>query len=408
MKNFTSIKNWMAFSFLLMSGTAMAQTNLLSNASFEEWSGDEPAHWVSTTTASNGTISQATDARTGSSSILLKGTSSNKRLASEEMTLKAGTYIFSIYAKAATEENASARPGYAPVNEDGSMGNYAYGVYHNDITNAKWVLVADTFTLDADTKLNLVVMNPKNPGKDILLDDASLTTEDGGIVDDGGAVDPEPTEKVLFESSFDKGDAAGFEFKDVELGDLTYVWKADDYGYLKASAYANKTNNAAESWAVSPAIDLTGETKATLTFRHALNFLNSATASDHIKVFVSTDYSGDVAAATWTELAIANYPAGNNWTFVDAGDFDLTSYCGKKVNIAFQYISTTEVAPTWEVDNMKVVAPVASGISSIEDAANAPVEVYSLNGVKVGSSLDGLKSGIYLVKKGGKIQKVLK
>lgn len=408
MKNFTSIKNWMAFSFLLMSGTAMAQTNLLSNASFEEWSGDEPAHWVSTTTASNGTISQATDARTGSSSILLKGTSSNKRLASEEMTLKAGTYIFSIYAKAATEENASARPGYAPVNEDGSMGNYAYGVYHNDITNAKWVLVADTFTLDADTKLNLVVMNPKNPGKDILLDDASLTTEDGGIVDDGGAVDPEPTEKVLFESSFDKGDAAGFEFKDVELGDLTYVWKADDYGYLKASAYANKTNNAAESWAVSPAIDLTGETKATLTFRHALNFLNSATASDHIKVFVSTDYSGDVATATWTELAIANYPAGNNWTFVDAGDFDLTSYCGKKVNIAFQYISTTEVAPTWEVDNMKVVAPVASGISSIEDVANAPVEVYSLNGVKVGSSLDGLKSGIYLVKKGGKIQKVLK
>lgn len=28
MKNFTSIKNWMAFSFLLMGGTAMAQTNL--------------------------------------------------------------------------------------------------------------------------------------------------------------------------------------------------------------------------------------------------------------------------------------------------------------------------------------------------------------------------------------------
>lgn len=48
MKNFTSIKNWMAFSFLLMGGTAMAQTNLLSNASFEEWSEDKPAHWVST------------------------------------------------------------------------------------------------------------------------------------------------------------------------------------------------------------------------------------------------------------------------------------------------------------------------------------------------------------------------
>ena len=73
-----------------------------------------------------------------------------------------------------------------------------------------------------------------------------------------------------------------------------------------------------------------------------------------------------------------------------------------------EYVSTADVAPTWEVDNMKVVAPIASGISSVEDAGNAPVEVYTLNGVKVGSSLDGLKKGIYLVKKGNKVQKVLK
>lgn len=408
MKNFTSMKNWMAFSFLLMSGTAMAQTNLLSNASFEEWSGDEPAHWVSTTTASNGTISQATDARTGSSSVLLKGTTSNKRLASEEVTLKAGTYIFSIYAKAATSENASARPGYAPINEDGSMGNYMYGVYHNDITNAKWVLVADTFTLDAETKLNLVVMNPKNPGKDLLLDDASLTTEDGGIVDGGGTVDPEPAENVLFETSFDD-ENSGFEFKDVELGGLSYVWKVDTkYGYLKASAFANNTNNVAESWAVTPVIDLTEQTKATLAFRHAMNYAKVGEPKDYASVFVSTDYNGDVTAATWTELTIATYPSGNNWTFVDAGDIDLTAYCGKKVYIAFKYVSTADAAPTWEVDNLKVTAPVSSGISSVEDAVNAPVEVYNLNGVKVGSSLDGLTKGIYLVKKGNKVQKVLK
>lgn len=410
MKNFTSMKNWMAFSFLLMSGTAMAQTNLLSNASFEEWSGDEPAHWVSTTTASNGTISQATDARTGSSSVLLKGTTSNKRLASEEVTLKAGTYIFSIYAKAATSENASARPGYVPLDEEGNLmsNNYTYGVYYNDITNAEWVLVADTFTLDADTKLNLVVMNSKNPGKDLLLDDASLTTEDGGVVDGGGTVDPEPAENVLFETSFDKGDVAGFEFKDVEKGGLDYVWKGDEHGYLKASAYVDKVNNVAESWAVSPAVDLTKVTKATLAFRHAMNYAKVGEPKDYASVFVSTDYNGDVAAATWRELTIATYPSGNNWTFVDAGDIDLTAYCGKKVYIAFKYVSTADAAPTWEVDNLKVTAPVSSGISSVEDVVNAPVEVYNLNGVKVGSSLDGLNKGIYLVKKGNKVQKVLK
>lgn len=389
----------------------MAQTNLLSNASFEEWSEDKPAHWVSTTTASNGTISQSTDARTGSSSLLLKGASSNKRLGSEEITLKAGTYIFSIYAKAATDEGASARPGYVPLDEEGNLmsNNYTYGIYYNGITNADWVLVADTFELEKETKLNLVVMNPKNPGKDLLLDDASLITEDGGIVEGGSTVDPTPSEKVLFESSFDDGDVAGFEFKDVSKGELEYVWRGDSYGYLKASAYVNNENNSSESWAVSPAIDLSKETQATLNFRHALNYLNDAVATDHAKLFVSSDYSGDVTSATWNELTIANYPEGKNWTFVDAGDIDLTAYCGKTVYIAFKYVSTADVAPTWEVDNLKIFAPTSTGISSaVEDNVNAPVEVYNLSGVKVASSLDGLKSGIYLVKKGNKVQKVLK
>lgn len=409
MKNFTSMKNWMAFSFLLMSGTAMAQTNLLSNASFEDWSEGKPAYWVSTTTASKGDISQSSDARTGKSSVLLKGDpKSNERLASTELTLKPGTYIFSLYAKAATDEVATARPGYAPIKDDGSMGTYMYGVYHNDIANKEWVYVADTFELKEQTKLNLVVMSAKTPGKDLLFDDASLKTEDGGIVDDGGTVDPEPAENVLFETSFDKGDVAGFEFKDVEKGGLDYVWKGDEYGYLKASAYVDKVNNVAESWAVSPAVDLTKVTKATLTFRHAMNYAKAGEPKDYASVFVSTDYSGDVAAATWTELTIATYPSGNNWTFVDAGDIDLTAYCGKKVYIAFKYVSTADAAPTWEVDNVKVTAPVSSGISSVEDADNASVEVYNLNGVKVGSSLDGLNKGIYLVKKGNKVQKVLK
>ena len=180
MINFTSLKSWMLAAALCFAGSAMAQTELLQNAGFEEWNGGEPAHWVSTTTAGNATLSQSSDARTGSSSVMVKGASSNKRLAYEEMTLSPGTYTFSIYAKAATEENASARPGYAPVNDDNSMGTYVYGEYVNDITNAEWVQVAYTFTLEAETKVNLVVMNPTKPGKDLLLDDASLTTEDRG------------------------------------------------------------------------------------------------------------------------------------------------------------------------------------------------------------------------------------
>lgn len=49
-----------------------------------------------------------------------------------------------------------------------------------------------------------------------------------------------------------------------------------------------------------------------------------------------------------------------------------------------------------------------TGIADVVDNADAPVEIYSLSGVKVGSSLDGLKSGIYLVKQGNKVRKVMK
>lgn len=42
------------------------------------------------------------------------------------------------------------------------------------------------------------------------------------------------------------------------------------------------------------------------------------------------------------------------------------------------------------------------------DASNAPVEVYTLGGVKVGSSLNGLQKGIYIIKQGGTVKKVMK
>ena len=40
---------------------------------------------------------------------------------------------------------------------------------------------------------------------------------------------------------------------------------------------------------------------------------------------------------------------------------------------------------------------------------DAPVEVYTLSGVKVGNSLDDVRGGsIYIVKKGNVVKKVLK
>jgi hypothetical protein len=98
-------------------------------------------------------------------------------LASQEITLAAGTYVFSFYAKATTADAAQVRPGHVPIT-DGKAGTYAYGEYAN-LNNSSWTQVTHEFKLDAETTVCLVAMNPKkssySSGKDILIDDATLT-----------------------------------------------------------------------------------------------------------------------------------------------------------------------------------------------------------------------------------------
>ena len=150
----------------------------LVNGDFEAWADGLPTGWKSASTASSANLTQSTDAHGGSYSVNVNGKEgSNVRLASQEIKLAAGTYVFSFYAKATTSDVAQVRPGYVPV-ADGKVGSYAYGDYAN-IDNTGWTLVSHEFTLDAETIVCLVVMNPKksnySSGKDILVDDATLT-----------------------------------------------------------------------------------------------------------------------------------------------------------------------------------------------------------------------------------------
>ena len=182
---------------------------------------------------------------------------------------------------------------------------------------------------------------------------APYDTPNGG---NGGGT--ENTLNTIYSETFDNN-KTNFTFKDVSLtGGLTYVWKVASYndnGYLNASAFASNASHASESWAVSPAIVLNDSKKATLSFKHAINKLNDAsTMKDMMTVWASTNYAGDVTTATWDKLEIPTYPAGTSWTFVESGDIDLTSYCGKSVYIAFKYTSTDSNSGGWEVDNFEV------------------------------------------------------
>lgn len=150
-----------------------------SNGDFENWTGGKPNNWSTASTAGNATLKQSTDAHGGKYAVEVAGTASaNKRIGYKETTLPAGTYTMKFYVKAATATGGSVRPGYVPVT-DGKVGNYMYGEYVNNLTAGEWTLVEHSFTLEGETTLCLVIMNAKNPGANVIIDDFTLTNEKG-------------------------------------------------------------------------------------------------------------------------------------------------------------------------------------------------------------------------------------
>lgn len=374
--------------------SAFAQDNLLTNTSFEEWTDGVPTDWKSTTTASNATLEQSTDANTGSYAVLVKNASSNKRLAYKEITLKAGTYTFSVYAKGGAEY----RLGYAPYDAaESKLGSYVYkdNTEGNDVAPADaYAQTSFEFTLSEATQVNLVVMNPKaNNSNDVtlLIDDASLTTTDGGIVEGGTEPTepetPETEDGTIFSEPFNT-DLGEFTSDNVSMADgLSYVWSwaGANYG-AKASAYVSKTNLASESWLLSPEISLVGYNDATLTFDHAANYFSSQE-----NFLADCDVKIRVAGGEWADLTYTGNPAGNNWTFVSA-TADLTSYVGNSIQIAFVYTSSADRAGTWEVKNFLVSGTkTQDGIADVvAEKENTVKSIFSLDGRKLQTPVKGI------------------
>ena len=150
------------------------------------------------------------------------------------------------------------------------------------------------------------------------------------------------------------GSEGGFTVQNVNLGGLNYVWQnTTTYGW-KASAYYNNTNNAAESWLISPAVNFKKAVAPEIVFDEAHRYLNGANPDSYFAVKVSTDYKGDVTTCNWTNLTVTGWSDGTTWDFVTVNPMDLSSFIGQTVYIAFQYRSDETAAPTWEIMNLKV------------------------------------------------------
>ena len=162
---------------LFAAATSAFAGDIITNGGFESWTDGACDGWKSTTSASNCEITQSADAHSGNSSVQIPQGTSNNRLGSKEYRLKAGTYTMKAYVKGA----GSVSIGYVPVANYAVL-NYAYSSKVTTTADG-WTEVTKEFTLDKDTKVNFVLMNTKKTGEK-LVDDFSVTTEDGGLAEE--------------------------------------------------------------------------------------------------------------------------------------------------------------------------------------------------------------------------------
>ena len=160
---------------------------------------------------------------------------------------------------------------------------------------------------------------------------------------------PGPTVDALYKEAFSntQGD---FIINNVNLpSGLQYVWSATEKYGMKASAFANSTSYASESWLISPVFNLANATDVTLDFEQANNKYGSA--SD---IPVQSSLWVSVNGGNWSQLTVPTYGTNADWNFVNSGDIDLSAYAGKKISIGFKYTSTAAAAGTWEVKNFEL------------------------------------------------------
>lgn len=153
------------------------------------------------------------------------------------------------------------------------------------------------------------------------------------------------------------------------------VWTVtDNYGW-KGAGFIGGACTQTDASLTTPEIDLSGCTKAEMTFSHAANQFKDAKPEVYCSVEIIVDGAAPEA------LDIPKWPAGTNWTFISSGKTDLNAYCGHKVKIVFHYTSDTSVAGTWEIKSLKVTGTISAGIDSAVSAEDA-VEVarYDLYG----------------------------
>ena len=135
------------------------------------------------------------------------------------------------------------------------------------------------------------------------------------------------------------------------------TWHYDSQYGAKMSGYidADSRTYSNEDWLISPAMDLSQDSSATLDFVHAFGpkaFIpTTATQKEQYTCWVSNDFNGDVATATWTELPITYGTSA--WSFITTTVDIPAEHLKANCHIAWKYVCKNSSA-TWEIKSVEV------------------------------------------------------
>jgi hypothetical protein len=156
----------------------------------------------------------------------------------------------------------------------------------------------------------------------------------------------------VFEENFDSDLGSFTDYNIIGAQTWGHVTFDDGSAYINGFAGGAVAN---QDWLVSPQIDLTNYQNAILQIREAINFISSY---DDLEVLIATDYEGGdpTSTGTWTNITNFSRPAGNNWTYLNSNDIDISQFDGSSIHLALKYTSNTSSASGWQISRVSIFA----------------------------------------------------
>lgn len=238
-------------------------------------------------------------------------------------------------------------------------------------------------------------------GEAVIDDQIFLAQQDGTPISGKGNVEGFDEVPVTFTHTRDDeglGDIFTEDFQGTGLGTFAAYSVASNAGWeqtnfrddLFAEMNGFGADVASDDWLISPALDLSAETSAFLSFVSTKNFNGGA-----LEVLVSTDYDGisDPAGFTWDDLTSQATLSAGNFADTFSGEIDLSSYLTTGVYVAFRYTSTGTGggdAALWQIDDVKISSITGGRFAKVDFVGADGTEYTALSYDPFGGDFEGI------------------